>query len=77
MSEIEKRIYVCDEILNHEFDYLNGSLKDVKLVFRYYKPKTDKTTCHILGTYRTLLAFSRIRARDGRYKNYEFLISLS
>lgn len=77
MYEIERRINVCSEILKDEFDYAYGANKETKVVFTYYNVKTDKETIkkHIWN-YTKALNLARQRARDGRYKNYEFLISL-
>lgn len=62
MYEIERRINVCGEILKDEFDYAYGANKE--------------TIKKHIWNYTKALNLARQRARDGRYKNYEFLISL-
>ncbi|WP_289191913.1 MULTISPECIES: hypothetical protein [Bacteroidales] len=46
----------------------------VSVIFQYYNKKRDKEGKAIPKTYRKALELARDRARDGRYKNYEFLI---
>lgn len=75
MKEIERRIYVSEEIFKNEYSYTYGADKDTKVTFAYYQVKKDKET--IVGslyTYTKALALARYRANDKRYKNYEFLI---
>lgn len=74
LTEIEKRIFVSDEILEHEYDYTYGDKKNAIVEFHYYKPKTDKEYHAVESNYAAALSLARYRARDGRYKNYEFLI---
>ena len=75
MIEIERRIFLSEEIHKQEYDYVYGDKKDKIVTFSYYKPKTDKETiCNLEHTYSDALKFARSRANDGRYKNFEFLI---
>jgi hypothetical protein len=75
MKEIERRIYVDDEIFYNEYSYMYGDKKDVEVSFSYYHVKKDKETCCYAGrNYADCLAFARYRANDGRYRNFEFLI---
>ena len=75
MKEIERRIYVSEEIFNNEYSYVYGENKDKEVTFSYYQVKKDKeTTTRLKKNYSEALAFARYRANDKRYKNYEFLI---
>ena len=74
MKEIEKRIFVTEDILLNEWHYLYGDKKDVLLDFVYYNFKKDKETNIGKRTYVENLELARSRRSDGRYKNYEFLI---
>ena len=76
MKELEKRIFVDDEIMLNEYDYTFGEKKDVEVYYSLLNVKTDKLTSMYADTYNNVLRHTRERARDGRYKNYEFLISL-
>ena len=76
MKELEKRIFVDDEIMLNEYDYTFGEKKDVEVYYSLLNVKTDKLTRMYADTYNNVLRHTRERARDGRYKNYEFLISL-
>ena len=75
MKEIERRIYISNEIFYNEYSYMYGDSRDKTVTFAYYHMKKDKETTTILKfNYTEALAFARYRANDGRYKNYEFLI---
>lgn len=78
MKEIEKRIFVSDDILLNEFSYIYGENKDVYVIFQYYQVKKDKlTVCHINNNYKEALDFARYRRNDKRYKNFEFFITIN
>ena len=74
MKEIERRIYVSEEIFNNEYSYVYGENKDKEITFSYYQVKKDRETPIGFKNYSQALAFARYRANDKRYKNYEFLI---
>ena len=76
MKELEKRIFVDEEIILNEYDYTFGEKKSVEVYYSLLNVKTDKLTRMYADTYNNVLIHTRERARDGRYKNYEFLISL-
>ena len=76
MKELEKRIFVDEEIILNEYDYTFGEKKSVEVYYSLLNVKTDKLTRMYADTYNNVLRHTRERARDGRYKNYEFLISL-
>ena len=76
MKELEKRIFVDEEIMLNEYDYTFGEKKSVEVYYSLLNVKTDKLTSMYADTYTNVLRHTRERARDGRYKNYEFLISL-
>lgn len=75
MKEIERRIYVSEEIFNNEYSYAYGENKDKEVTFAYYHIKKDEETpTKLKNNYSEALAFARYRANDKRYRNYEFLI---
>lgn len=74
MKEIERHIYVVDEILNNEYEFVYGDKRNTMCYVEYYHTKRGTYTCHITGTYRDCLTIARNRALDGRYRNFEFII---
>lgn len=76
MKEIERRIFVDDTILANEYDYKFGENKHTSVYFTYFNIKTYKYYKHIPMPYKEALTIARSKSRDGRYKNYEFLINL-
>lgn len=74
MKEIERRIYISDEIFNNEYSFTYGERKNEIVNFHYYHIKKDRESHPIPMTYTEALAFARYRANDKRYRNYEFLI---
>ena len=76
MKELEKRIFVDEEIILNEYDYTFGEKKNVEVYYSLLNVKTDKLTRMFADTYNNVLRHTRERARDGRYKNYQFLITL-
>lgn len=74
MKEIERRIYVSEEIFSNEYSYVYGENKDKEVTFSYYHVKKDKDKPIGFKNYSEALAFARYRANDKRYRNYEFLI---
>ena len=77
MKEIERKIFVDSDILLNEYEYVYGKLKDNHCKFVYYNVKKDRESSGIFMTYSECLSLARSRANDGRYKNYEFLISIN
>ena len=76
MKELEKRIFVDTEIMYNEYDYTFGDKKSVEVYYSLLNVKTDELTRMFADTYNNVLRHTRERARDGRYKNYQFLITL-
>lgn len=72
MHEIEHKIWVDDYCFQNELSLMKDNT--VSVIFQYYNKKRDKEGKAIPKTYRKALELARDRARDGRYKNYEFLI---
>ena len=77
MKEIERRIYVSEEILNNEYSYAYGENKNKEVTFTFYQVKTKKEATRIWNNYSEALALARYKANDKRYKNYEFLIDVA
>lgn len=77
MVELERRIFVDREIMLHEYDYVYGNKTNDLVYYSLYHVKKNKENRLFADTYNKVLKHARERARDGRYKNYEFLISLS
>ena len=77
LKEIERNIYVSEDIALHEYQYVYGEKKDNKVWFTYYNFKKHEEGKTIeYENYSKALAFARYRANDGRYKNYEFWIDI-
>lgn len=76
MKEIERHIYVDDEIFRDEYEFVYGTKSNIRCYVEYRHIKTDRCSCHISGTYRECLIFARKRTSDGRYKNYDLLIDI-
>ena len=74
MKEIERRIYVSEEIVNNEYSYYYGENKDNEVTLSYYHVKKHRETPIVFKNNSEALAFARYRANDKRYRNYEFLI---
>lgn len=77
MKEIERRIYISEEILNNEYSYAYGENKNKEVTFTFYQVKTGKETTGIWNNYSEALALARYKANDKRYRNYEFLIDVA
>ena len=77
MVELERRIFVDREIMLYEYDYVYGDKTNDLVYYSLYNVKKNKVKRMRSDTYNNVLKHCRERARDGRYKNYEFLISLS
>lgn len=75
MKELERRIFVSEDIIGNEYKYLHGNKKNENVIFQYYNVKKDKEGKATYKTYGKALSLARQRSNDGRYKNYEFLIS--
>ena len=76
MFDIEKRTFVDREIFKNEYSYIYGDNKDTIVTFQYYNILTGKEGVEKrFWNYGEALTLARTRARDGRYKNYEFLIT--
>ena len=75
VHQVETRTFVTTDILIHEYEYMFGDRKDMKVDFTFINNKTDKenTTTNVF-TYKEALNLARRRRNDGRYKNFEFLI---
>lgn len=74
MRELETKIFVSDYLLEHEYEYTFGNKKNDNVVFIFYHLKREREGKHITKTFGKALMLARERARDGRYKNYEFHI---
>lgn len=74
MHEIEQKIFVDSYCLTHEYELLLGEKKEEIVSFQFYNFKHDKEDKIVQKTYSEALRLARERARDGRYKNYHFLI---
>lgn len=74
MYEIEHRIWIDKYCFSNEYALQFGDKRDEIVVFQYYNKKHDKEGNKISKCYLEALELARSRSRDGRYKNYEFLI---
>lgn len=75
MIETEHRIFVTEEILLNEYEYVYGAKKDEKVDFTWHNIKNHRDYNKSKRfTYNDALDLARRRRNDGRYKNYEYLI---
>ena len=75
LKQIEKQIFVSEDIFTNEYEYVYGSKQDTKVAFAYYNVRKDREGKSIdFANYKAALDFARYRANDNRYKNYEFFI---
>lgn len=77
MIQIEAKTFVSEEILHYEHEYTYGAKQDEKVDFTFRNTKTGKETTKTkkeLFTYKKALLLARDRRKDGRYKNYEYII---
>lgn len=73
--QVETRTFVTTDILIHEYEYMFGDRKDMKVDFTFINNKTGKeNTKTNVFTYKEALDLARCRRNDGRYKNFEFII---
>lgn len=75
MHKIETRIFISDNLLEKEYEYMYGDNKNKKVDFVFSNVKTCKDITKLgVFTYKQALELARERRKDKRYKNYEFLI---
>ena len=74
MQHIALKIQISDELFKNEYRYFYGELKNELVTFTYINVKTGKEAEKKM-TYRCALNLAHDRARDGRYENYEYVIT--
>lgn len=74
MYQIALKIQISDELFKNEYRYFYGELMNELVTFTYMNTKTGKETEKKM-TYRHALNLAQDRARDRRYKNYEYIIT--
>lgn len=74
MYQITLKIQISDELFKNEYRYFYGELMNELVTFTYMNTKTGKETEKKM-TYRHALSLAQDRARDRRYKNYEYIIT--
>ena len=74
MQQIAVKIQISDELFKNEYRYFYGELKNELVTFTYINAKTGKEIEKKM-TYRRALNLAHDRSRDGRYKNYEYVIT--
>lgn len=74
MYQIALKIQISDELFKNEYSYFYGELMNELVTFTYMNTKTGKETEKKM-TYRRAINLAQDRARDGRYKNYEYIIT--
>lgn len=74
MYQIALKIQISDELFKNEYRYFYGELMNELVTFTYMNIKTGKETEKKM-TYRHALNLAQDRARDRRYKNYEYIIT--
>lgn len=74
MYQIALKIQISDELFKNEYRYFYGEPMNELVTFTYMNTKTGKETEKKM-TYRHALSLAQDRARDRRYKNYEYIIT--
>ena len=74
--EVESKIWIDQDLYSEEYEYMHGRLKDKAVTFTYVNTKTGKEKSTRVFVYKKALELARERRRDGRYKNYEYEITL-
>ena len=74
MYQIALKIQISDELFKNEYRYFHGELMNELVTFTYMNTKTGKETEKKM-TYQHALSLAQDRARDRRYKNYEYIIT--
>lgn len=78
LSFIENRILVSSEIICDEYSYYCGSNSNVIVNFTYFNRESGRETTIPKGyPYKESLNLARQRRSDGRYKNFDFIISIN
>ena len=73
--EIERKIFVDDYTNRKEYQLIHQDKNLVEFFVTYHQVKTgDNFTVCTPFTYKEALELARRRAKDGRYRNYQFLI---
>lgn len=74
--EIERKIYLSDDLFKNEYDYMLGKYQNDRIIkVTYYKEKNDYSkTIDSKFTLKEAIEFARNRMRDRRYINYQILI---
>ena len=74
MYQIALKIQISDELFKNEYCYFYGELMNELVTFTFVNTKNGKET-EKKTTYRHALSLAQDRARDRRYKNYEYIIT--
>ena len=74
MYQIALKIQISDELFKNEYRYFYGESRSELVIFTFVNTKTGKETEKKM-TYRHALSLAQDRARDRRYKNYEYIIT--
>ena len=74
MYQIALKIQISDELFKNEYCYFYGELMNELVTFTFVNTKNGKETEKKM-TYRRALSLAHDRARDRRYKNYEYIIT--
>lgn len=74
MKEIERNVFLSDELFENEYEYMFGSKKDEIVTIIYYNTKTDKETVKRFWNYKLTLATAHGKAIDKRCKNFQYYI---
>lgn len=75
MREIQRDIFVDNWIYENEYDLTYDKMKDTEVCSQFYNKKRNKGDMGRLLIYEKALKLGRSKRSDGRYKNYEYLIT--
>lgn len=77
MKEVENRIYISDDILDNENEYLCGEKKDTIVILQLYNKRTYRYSVPKRKyNYTDALDIARAYREDKKFKIFDFIITL-
>lgn len=77
MKQLTDKIFIDETLFNNEHSFYFGARRGEKVNLTFSNINGKDVTKNGLFTYREALEVATRRARDGRYRNFEYLITLS
>ena len=76
MVQISQRIYLSHILYENEYKYRYGEKKNELVQFTFANMNTGEEVVKKM-TYEKAIELAYMRSKDGRYKNYEYLIDIA